>query len=205
MFLQVYELRRALPERWRSKFHFITRRIPKRWWYLSNDRQFWWITGIADEMLNRDGLVKYDLAKGCFAEAYWVDRTGVDGRRETGPSVFLVAHGSEVLKFDCFGSNGHYHVATPYPYGIRKGLQGRIWFKEASAQEQVERVIFELSHNLDYYLQTHPRRKIRNTRIDPQRLATVCAEMKAKMLDDLVQLSCAPAGRQTTALQGSAG
>ena len=45
--------------------------------------------------------------------------------------------------------------------------------------------IFELQRNSGYYVQTHPRRKVRNTRFDDQRLAAVCAEMKSKMLDDL--------------------
>jgi hypothetical protein len=200
MFLQVYHLRRMLPERWRARFHFITRRVPKHWWYLSNDRRFWWITGVADEMLDRAGLVTYDLADGCFAETYRVDHIGIDGQLERGVAAFVVVHGSEVLKFDCLGSNGHYHVATPFPHGIRKGLQGRIWLKEKTIEEQVERVVFELSQNLDYYLQTHPRRKVRNTHIDPQRLAAVCAEMKRRMLDDLAGLYRVP---PASALQGA--
>jgi hypothetical protein len=188
MLLPVNHLRRALPERWRPLFHFITRRVPKHWWYLSNDRRYWWIGGVADEILNRDNLVRYDLAEGCFTETYSIDRIGPDGELERGVCLVLVVHGSELMKFDCLGSNGHYHVATPYPYGIGKALQGRIWMTEKTREAQIERAIFELQHNSGCYLQTHPRRKVRKTVFGRQRLAELGAQMKSKMLADLVTL-----------------
>jgi hypothetical protein len=79
-------------------------------------------------------------------------------------------------------------IATPYPYGIGKALQGRIWLTEKTREAQIDRAMFELQHNSDYYLQTHPRRKVRKTKLDEQRLAAACAEMRRKMLGDLVLL-----------------
>ncbi len=186
MLLPIYYVRRLLPESWRSRLHVITRRLPSRWFYLTNDRRFWWFTGEADEMRKRPRLVRYELQDGCFLETYLNDQTGADGRRYFGPAASLVVHGSDIMRFDCLGHPlGHYHMASPYPYGIRKGLVGEIWLPEKTIEEQIERTIFELQRNSNFYLQKHPRRKVRNTRLDQERLAAVCAKMKSKMLEDL--------------------
>jgi hypothetical protein len=59
------------------------------------------------------------------------------------------------MRFDCLEHPfGHYHVATPYPHGIRKGLVGEIRLPEKTVEEQIERAIFELQRNSSYYLQT---------------------------------------------------
>lgn len=194
--MPIHHLRRILPPHWRRRLHFLTRRIPPHWLYLWNDRRLDWFTGVAPDMRDRACLVTYDLQPGCFLEAYWVDRVGASGTRDLGPAVFLVVHGSEILKFDCYGTPvGHYHAATPYPHGIRRGLAGRIWLPEATIEEQIDRAIFELCRNANYHLRTHPRRKVRDTVLDEQRLAAVCAEMRVKMLGDVERL-LAPSVRQ---------
>jgi hypothetical protein len=166
--------------------HFITRRLPKHWLYLTNDRRFWWLTGEAQEMQRRPNLVRYDLQEGCFLETYINDRISVGGARYFGPVASLVVHGSDIMRFDCVGPPvGHYHVAAAYPHGIRKGLVGEIWLPERTAEEQIERAIFELQRNSNHYLQTHPRRKVRNTRLDEERLAAICVQMRSRMLEDL--------------------
>ena len=122
MILPILHLKRILPASWLPGMRWIARRLPRHWFYLTNDRRLWWLTGVADEMRNRVNLVRYDLQEGCFLETYRVDRIGPEGTREFGPAAFLVVHGSEIIKFDCYGSPaGHYHVATPYPHGIAKG------------------------------------------------------------------------------------
>jgi hypothetical protein len=190
MILPVQFMKRMVPERWRPRFHFITRNVPRHWWYLTNDRRLWWFTGVADEIKNRNNLVRHELQEGCFLETCWIDRTGPDGNRECGPAIFLVVHGSEIMKFDCYGyPSGHYHVATPYPHGIRKGLTGRILLPEKTREEQVDRAIFELQRNGQYYLQTHPRRKVRSTRLDGRRMAAICAEMRARLREDVKRLT----------------
>lgn len=190
MLLPINHLRRIVPEAWRPRFHFITRRLPAHWFYLTRDRRLWWLTGVADEMRDRINLVRYDLQEGCFLETYWIDRAGSDGIRYTGPAAFLVVHGCEILKFDCYAyPMGHYHIEAPYPYGIRKGLQGNIWLPEKTVEVQIERAAFEVQRNSQHFVQSHPRRKVRRTRFDEQRLATACAEMKAKMLADVRQFS----------------
>jgi hypothetical protein len=190
MLLPIQHLQRVLPESWRVRLRFIVRRLPKHWLYLTNDRRFWWFTGEAEEMQKRKRLVRYDLQQGCFLETYLNDQISADGTRYFGPVACLVVHGSDILRFDCIGHPfGHYHVAAPYPHGIRKGLVGEIWLPERTIQEQVERAIFELQRNSAHYMQAHPRRKVRNTRFDEERLAAVCAEMKSRMLDDVKQSS----------------
>ncbi|MDB5575989.1 MAG: hypothetical protein JWR80_1165 [Bradyrhizobium sp.] len=186
MMLPILHLKRMLPESWRSRLRFITRRLPRHWFYMTNDRRFWWLTGETEEMQKRPRLVRYELQEGCFLETYLNDQTSADGRRYFGSAACLVVHGSDILRFDCLGQPlGHYHVAAPYPHGIRRGLVGEIWLPEKTIEEQIDRTIFELQRNSGFYLQKHPRRKVRNTRLDEQRLAAVCAEMKSKMLEDV--------------------
>jgi hypothetical protein len=195
MILPSNYLKRALPQRWWPFFHFFTRRVQEHWWYFVNDRRYTWITGEPDEMLNRKSLERYELGEGCFTETYWAERAG----GPAGPVLFLVVHGSEIAKFDCYGSEGHYHVATPHPYGLLKALHGRLHFVEKTAEDQVERAIFELRHNSACYLATHARRRVRRTRLDEQRLAAVCAEMRSKMLGDLRRFSQQAAIREVAA------
>ena len=167
----------------------VVRWLPQHWLYPSSDRRFEWYTGVAPEMKHRSRLVEFEIQEGCFLEAYWVDRVSTQGTRDLGPAVFLVVHGSEILKFDCYGPPvGHYHVATPYPHGIRTGLVGRIWLPEESVEAQIDRSIFELCHNANYYLSTHPRRRVRQTVLREDRLAEVCVGLRSKMLDDVAQL-----------------
>jgi hypothetical protein len=184
--LPVFHLKRVLPESWQARLRFISRRLPRRWFYLTNDRRLWRFTGEAELMRQRPNLVRYDLQGGCFLETYLIDQIDTDGTRYFGPAACLVVHGFDIIRFDCVGYPlGHYHAARLYPYGIRRGLAGEIWLPEKTIEEQVERAMFEVQRNWSYYLGSHPRAKVRNTRINEQRLAAVCAEMKSKMLEDV--------------------
>jgi hypothetical protein len=199
MLLPIFHLRRVLPESLLSRLRFISQRLPRHWFYFTNDRRFWWFTGEAEEMQKRPKLVRYDLQEGCFLETYLNDQAGSDGNWYFGASACLVVHEFDIMRFDCVGYPlGHYHFASPYPYGIRKGLVGEIWLPEKTMEEQIERAIFELQRNSSFYLQKHPKRKVRNTHLNEDRLAAVCAEMKSKMLEDIKQPSPREV-RQTTA------
>lgn len=190
MLLPANHLKRVLPQRWWPWFHFFTRRVPSHWWHQVSDRRYFWLTGMPDQIAYRKSLVRYELGNGCFTETYWAEVPAADGGiARAGPAAFLVVHGSEIAKFDCYGPEGHYHLAAPYPYGPRKALQGDFHFMEKTAEKQVERAIFELQHNSAQYLGTHARRKVRKTRLDSQLLAAVCSEMRTNMLSDLRRLS----------------
>jgi hypothetical protein len=190
MMLPIYHIKRIVPERWYPSFHFITRRLPRHWFYLTNDRRLWWLTGEEKAMQQRPRLVRYEIQEGCFLETYLNDRMDAEGNSYFGPVAGLVVHGSDILRFDCLeNSRGHYHLASRYPHGVRKGLVGEIWLPETTLEEQVDRAIFELQRNSGHFLQMHPRRKVRNTRLDGERLAAVCAQLRAKMLEDIAQRS----------------
>lgn len=186
MILPVFHLKRVLPESWQVRLRFISRRLPRRWFYLTNDRRLWRFTGEAELMRQRPNLVRYDLQKGCFLETYLIDQIDTDGRRYFGPAACLVVHGFDIMRFDCVGYPlGHYHAMRPYPYGISRGLAGEIWLPEKTIEDQVERAMFEMQRNWSYYLGSHPWPKVRNTRLNQERLTAVCAEMKSKMLEDV--------------------
>lgn len=185
MILPVYHIKRLVPERWHPLFRVVTRRFPKRWFYLTNDRRLWWFTGEEEEMRKRSRLVRYELQEGCFLETYLNDRTDAEGNQHFGPVACLVVHGSDVARFDCLESRGHYHLSSRYPHGVSKALVGEIWIREKTLEEQVDRAIFELQRNSGHFLRMHPRRKVRNTRLDNERLAAVCAQLRAKMLEDI--------------------
>lgn len=188
MILPVYYIQRIVPKRWHHLFHFITRRLPKSWFYLTNDRRLWWFTGEQASMQQRPRLVRYQLQDGCFVESYLNDQTDDAGNSYFGPSACLVVHGSDVVRFDCLApSQGHYHLASRYPYGSSRALIGEIWLPEKTLEEQVDRTLFELQQNSAHFLRMHPRRKVRNTRLDKERLAAVCAQMRLKMLEDIAQ------------------
>jgi len=74
-----------------------------------------------------------------------------------GPTVLLIIHNIEFLKFDCFGNKkGHYHFMN------RK----RIFFIETTVKLQIQKTINELKDNLDTYLQMCPSKIINNFIID---------------------------------------
>jgi hypothetical protein len=155
MLLPIFHATRVLPQNWRSRLRFISRRLPRHWFYYTNDRRFWWLTGEAELMRHRPSLVRYDLQEVCFLETYMNDQIQPDGTLYFGPAACLVVHGFDIMRFDCLDYPlGHYHTAKPYPYGIRRGLAGEIWLPEKTIEEQVERAIFELSRNSNHYLQS---------------------------------------------------
>ena len=41
MILPIFHLRRILPESWLDRLRPISRRLPRRWFYYTNDRRLW--------------------------------------------------------------------------------------------------------------------------------------------------------------------
>ena len=90
-------------------------------------------------------------------------------------------YGEEIIKFDCFGKDrGHFHIAlyTPGASNI-----SRIFLPEPSIEEQIERAIFEIQRNIEYYMQRNTRRKIRKLRIDRNRIGVAGERAKSKMYE----------------------
>lgn len=96
----------------------------------------------------------------------------------------LFCFDDEVLKFDCFGKDkGHYHTNLYCPYQPK---ENRFYFSEKTVEEQINRTIFELTKNLSYYLQRHPKRRIRAIKIDRVALESVCIKARDKMFEYLL-------------------
>jgi len=100
-----------------------------------------------------------------------------------GPAVILYIYNKEILKFDCFGKEkGHYHVDF---YKLNGSKEDRIFFIENRASEQIERTVFELNTNLNYYLQRNKDHRIRDVHIEQNNLEKALVLVKSKMIEFL--------------------
>lgn len=118
----------------------------------------------------RRDVVQFDLASNAYLEVYW-KIFGVG----QGPAVILYIEGEEVLKFDCYGKAGHYHIQL-----LESTAPSRLalHMKETDVAEQIDRAIFELDRNLAWYLERHPLKSVRKTKIERSRLSTVLPQVK---------------------------
>lgn len=105
----------------------------------------------------------FDLGDGAQLAVYWKDLPlGI------GPALSVHIGASEPLKFDCFGPrDGHFHTEIPRQ---SPGGGGRLWLPEPSRGEQVDRALFEISENLEYYLRRSHRAEAQSVVIDPDLL-----------------------------------
>jgi len=100
-----------------------------------------------------------------------------------GPAVILYIYNKEILKFDCFGKEkGHYHVDF---YKLNGTKKNRIFFTENRASEQIEKTVFELNTNLNYYLQRNKDHRIRDVHIEQNNLEKALVLVKSKMIEFL--------------------
>lgn len=98
----------------------------------------------------------------------------------TGYALSVFVHGHEVARFDCFGAGkGHYHLALA---ANTKAELDRLFFDVQTVPEQVDRTLFELKKNLQYYLQRNPKRAVRAVTLDQAKLDAACAQAREKML-----------------------
>ena len=71
-----------------------------------------------------------------------------------GPALGLYLYDIEYLKFDFFGEEkGHYHI-------FNKKRDVRIYFKERTVLEQINKVAHELTNNIQTYLEGSKNKKI---------------------------------------------
>lgn len=132
----------------------------------------------------QSALFPYRQPDDTYIEVFWKDFGAAEGvdpllRGGIGPVLSLVVSGHEAMRFDCLGEQGHFHVALVRP---RAGSEIRIWFRERTAPEQVERAVFELRRNLDYYLQRNPVEAVRSARIARDEHETRCEEARRAAL-----------------------
>jgi hypothetical protein len=96
----------------------------------------------------------------------------------------LFIHGSEVLRFDCFGETGHYHLhPTDKPFG-REG-ENRLHFKDKATEAQIEQTIFELTRNVRYHMQRSKDPKVQHFKLDMDSLAEQLPLVRDRMMQYL--------------------
>lgn len=92
-----------------------------------------------------------------------------------GPAVIFKVYDTELLKFDCFGKDkGHYHLSPDYGR--------RVFFKESSALEQINRTSLELKNNLHRFLGMQDSEIINNIEIPRENLENAVNIMRERMI-----------------------
>ena len=129
---------------------------------------------VAQAQLRRD-VVRLELGPQACLELYW---------KETdlgkGPALILAVAGCDVLRFDCFGApGGHFHLQV---MRWRRLGQKRLRLPELTRETQIERALFELQNNFQWYLDHHPLRRVRRTQIDPERMTEATDEARNILL-----------------------
>ena len=124
------------------------------------------------------------IREGVRLSVYWLDiSAGISSPSGgAGPAASLVAFDDEVMRFDCLGEHqGHMHLNMKQSRGF-PGDVARLYFREQSIVEQVERSCFELEKNLDYALRTNFARKVRRVRLDTEEIERASSFMRDTML-----------------------
>ncbi len=110
-------------------------------------------------------------------DVYWL--AGTMGR---GPCASLVMGGDEVMRLDCLGRNrGHMHINLKQARGFHNGGSARLYFREQSIAEQIERACFELEYNLPYALAVNGASRIRRCRFTPGQMDDAVSFLRAEM------------------------
>lgn len=104
----------------------------------------------------RRDVVRYQIVQNAELVVYW--KVLEIGR---GPAAALYVFEQEVLRFDCFGENGHFHARLDE---AEKGNIDRRFFNERTVPEQIERSSEELTRNLRSYMAGSKEPRIRTLR-----------------------------------------
>jgi hypothetical protein len=132
-------------------------------------------------------IIDYPDANDTRIEVFFKDFSNAEGPRELadgrGPVISLIVDGFEVIRFDCLGDTGHYHIVFARPdMSIDEDTENRLWFYESSIEDQIERAVFEIGTNISYYLQRNPIRQVREMDLDMATLTRICHEARRTAL-----------------------
>lgn len=120
------------------------------------------------------------IQDGITLEIFWVDRQLGPG---PGASVFVL--GDEILRLDCFGTQGlggHYHI-NPQQTTLYSKDAARLFFAPGSHEDHIERAALELERNLPAALTMNRDSRIRQIKADSTRLAQAGEELRRNMLE----------------------
>jgi hypothetical protein len=144
----------------------------------------------------RQGWTTHALGPDIDLVTFWLDqRIGSGG---TGVCIALFCHGYEVLRFDCFGRGGHYHLT---PLTLWRVKRRRLDFLADTVEGQIDEALFQIRRNLDFYLEINPRRRVRKIRVDDPARLRACDAARAQLHDYLDEVAVLQALRST---QGAA-
>jgi hypothetical protein len=128
----------------------------------------------------RQDWAAHSLGPGIDLVTFWLDQK--IGGGGTGVCVALFCHGYEVLRFDCFGPGGHYHLTPLTLWPVRRR---RLDFLADTVEGQIDEALFQIRQNLDFYLEINPRRCVRRLRVDRDSRVRGCEAARARLHDYL--------------------
>ncbi|MGB7248565.1 MAG: hypothetical protein WBC73_06470 [Phormidesmis sp.] len=114
----------------------------------------------SNRVVRRD-VVFIPVGQNAELEVYWkLTQLG------NGPSIILYVLSQPVIRFDCFGADaGHAHLYIPVAATKR---ESRWWLPETSIEDQIERGLFEISKNTNYWIQRHRNPIVYETNVNAQ-------------------------------------
>jgi len=127
----------------------------------------------------RNDLRRISAGEGVRIEVFWKDLP--IGR---GPAASVFMLDEEILRFDCFGADdGHMHAA----YFLPVRGESRLRLRETTVEAQIDRTVFEIEHNLDYYQARNADPQIRQLQVDRERLHRAMTHAR-KLMCEFAQL-----------------
>jgi hypothetical protein len=104
-------------------------------------------------------------------EAYWLWLND-----DCGPACSLFHRQDEVLRIDLLqrAPHAHYNLAESR---YLEAVEHRVYLPPAPIEDQVDRVVFELAHNVPHCMGLHRRRSVRTTPVDQEAFATAAVEL----------------------------
>ncbi|MBU1101625.1 MAG: hypothetical protein KKA84_14590 [Bacteroidetes bacterium] len=106
----------------------------------------------------------------------------------TGPAVSLFINKEEILRIDCSGpGTGHLHAAFFLPW---EG-EVRLFLPEKTCSLQIERAVFEITHNWNYYHSRVANASVRSVRLNVNKIedaAKIAGQKMHVLLDTVPEL-----------------
>lgn len=153
---------------------FAFQQLPVNWRYRLRRNRYSTFEASAHFLSVRQNLHRIQLTEQAFIDVFW--KALPIGR---GPAASVVIHDEEVLRFDCFGAgDGHFHASFLQPH---PDSEIRLFFPEDTIPQQIDRSMFELTHNLYYYTQRSPYADVRKFRADKALVQHVSEQIRMKM------------------------
>lgn len=153
---------------------FIFRKLPASWRYQMHRDRYSIFEKQPSFRKVRQALYRIPLTENAFIDIFW-KRLPIG----IGPAASVVIYDHEILRFDCFGAGeGHLHASFFLPAAVQ---ETRLFFSESSIDQQIERAVFDLTHNLYYYTQRSPYNDVRTFWMDKAHLQVAGEQMQTKM------------------------